>query len=125
MNNILNIGLKLLIREPIPKNEVKFIELLGHRVGYDKYGMPSEHSQNCFFSLIYITLVLNQPSITLFYSIISFIFIAEKYKYENNTLIQLFIGSIVGTLFAYFIYFFSGKFISGKMSYKKDDNFFI
>jgi membrane-associated phospholipid phosphatase len=125
INNILNIILKLLIREPRPDNEVKFIELIGHRLGYDKYGMPSGHSQNCFFSLIYITLVLNQPSITLFYTIISFICIAQRYKYKNHTLIQLFIGSIVGTLVAYLIYFFSGKFISGKINNKKDDNFCI
>ena len=119
LNNILNAGLKLLIREPRPRDDTKFIELIGNRVGHDKYGMPSGHAQNCFFSLVYITLVLNQPMITLFFIGMSFISVVQRYEYKNHTLIQLFIGSIVGTLFAYLIYFFSGKFILGKLNYKK------
>jgi membrane-associated phospholipid phosphatase len=125
LNNLLNVILKLLIREPRPSGDTKFIELMGNRVGHDKYGMPSGHAQNCFFSLVYITLALNQPSITLFYSGMSFISIIQRYEYKNHTLIQLFIGSIVGTLFAYLIYFFSGKFILGKLNHKKDDGFIL
>jgi membrane-associated phospholipid phosphatase len=125
LNNILNAGLKLLIREPRPRDDTKFIELIGNRVGHDKYGMPSGHAQNCFFSLVYITLVLNQPMITLFFIGMSFISVVQRYEYKNHTLIQLFIGSIVGTLFAYLIYFFSGKFILGKLNYKKDDGFIL
>ena len=125
LNNLLNISLKLLIKEPRPQDDTKFIELLGNRVGHDKYGMPSGHAQNCFFSLVYITLALNQPTITLFYIGMSFICIIQRYEYKNHTLIQLFFGSIVGILFAYLIYFFSGKFILGKVNGRKDDNFFI
>ena len=125
LNNLLNIALKLLIKEPRPQDDTKFIELLGNRVGHDKYGMPSGHAQNCFFSLVYITLALNQPTITLFYIGMSFICIIQRYEYKNHTLIQLFVGSIVGILFAYLIYFFSGKFILGKVNGRKDDNFFI
>lgn len=125
LNNGLNIILKLLIREPRPGDDTKFIELLGNRVRHDKYGMPSRHAQNCFFSLAYITLILNQPSITLFYVCLSFICLVQRYEYKNHTLIQLFIGSIVGSLFAYLIYFFSGKYILGKINYKKDDGFIL
>lgn len=125
LNNLLNIALKLLIREPRPRDDTKFIELIGNRFGHDKYGMPSRHAQNCFFSVGYITLVLNQPMITLFYVGISFICIVQRYEYKNHTLIQLFIGSIIGILFAYLIYFFSEKIILGKVNIKKDDNFFI
>ena len=125
LNNLLNIALKLLIREPRPRDDTKFIELIGNRIGYDKYGMPSGHAQKCFFSLVYITLALNQPMITLFYVGISFICIVQRYEYKNHTLIQLFIGSITGSLFAYLIYFFSGKFILGKINIRNDDNFFI
>jgi membrane-associated phospholipid phosphatase len=125
LNNLLNIALKLLIREPRPRDDTQFLEFIGNRVGYDKYGMPSGHAQNCFFSLVYITLVLNQPMITLFYIGISFICIVQRYEYKNHTLIQLFAGSIVGILFAYLIYFFSGKYILGKANNKNDDGFFI
>jgi membrane-associated phospholipid phosphatase len=125
INNALNISLKLLIREPRPKDDTTFLEFVGHRLGHDKYGMPSGHAQNCFFSLVYITLVLNQPTITLFYICISFISLVQRYEYKNHTLMQLFIGSIVGSVFAYLIYFFSGKYILGKISYKKDDGFLL
>ena len=125
LNNLLNIVLKLLIKEPRPKDDTKFLEFIGNRIGYDKYGMPSGHAQNCFYSLVYMTLVLNQPSIALFYIFISFVCIIQRYEYNNHTLMQLFIGSIVGLLFAYLIYFFSGKYILGKTSNKKDDGFFI
>ncbi len=125
LNNLLNVALKLLIREPRPSNDTKFLEFIGNRMNHDKYGMPSGHAQNCFYSLVYVTLVLNQPMVTLFYICISFICLVQRYKYNNHTLIQLFAGSIVGILFAYLIYFFSGKYILGKVNYKKDDNFFI
>jgi len=125
LNNILNIILKLLIREPRPNDETKFIELIKNDIRYDKYGMPSGHAQKCFFSLVYITLILNQPLITLFYIGITFICIFKKYQHKHHTLIQLFIGSIIGTLFAYLIYFFSGKFILGKANWKRDDGFIL
>jgi membrane-associated phospholipid phosphatase len=125
LNNILNIILKLLIKEPRPKDDTKFLEFIGNRIGYNEYGMPSGHAQNCFFSLVYITLVLNQPFITLWYVGISFICLIQRYEYKNHTLTQLFVGSIVGSLFAYLIFFFSGKYILGKINCKKDDGFFI
>jgi membrane-associated phospholipid phosphatase len=124
LNNALNVILKLLIREPRPKNDTKFLEFVGNRVGHDKFGMPSGHAQNCFFSLVYITLVLNQPIMTLFYTLVSFISLIQRYEYKNHTPMQLFVGSIIGILFAYLIYFFSGKYILGKASHKKDDGFF-
>lgn len=125
LNNILNIVLKLLIQEPRPSDDTKFLEFIGHRLGYDKYGMPSGHAQNCFFSLVYITLTLNQPTITLFYICISFISLVQRYEYKNHTLTQLFVGSVVGIVFAYLIYFFSGKYILGKVNRKKDDGFIL
>ena len=125
LNNILNIILKLLIKEPRPKDNTTFIEFIENRLEYGKYGMPSGHAQNCFFSLAYITLVLNQPYITLFYIFISFITLIQKYERKEHTLIQLFVGSAVGIAFAYLFYFFSGKYILGKANYKKDDGFIL
>lgn len=125
LNNLLNIMLKILIKEPRPKNDTMFLEFIGNRVSYDKYGMPSGHAQNCFFSLVYITFVLNQPWIMLCYVGMSFISLVQRYNNNNHTLMQLFVGSIVGILFANLIYFFANKFILGKASNKNDDNFFM
>lgn len=127
INNILNIFLKILIKEPRPNKDETFFELMifnGKRIGYDKYGMPSGHAQNCLFSLAYIILTLNQPIIGIFYVIISSISLIQIYEYKNHTIMQLIIGSIIGILFAYFVYFTSTKFIIGKINNKKDDGFF-
>ena len=127
INNLINIILKLLIKEPRPEDDIKNIELMilnGKRVGYDKYGMPSGHAQNCLFSLVYVTLVLNQPSVTLLYVIASTVSLIQRYEYNNHTIMQLIVGSVVGILFAHVVYFFAGKYINGKMSKKKDDEFF-
>ena len=70
INNILNIILKILIKEPRPTNEQRIIEIgivNGARIGFDKFGMPSGHAQNCGFVLLFITLVLNNPFITTLY----------------------------------------------------------
>lgn len=127
INNILNIILKILIKEPRPNNDKIFFELMisnGKRIGYDKYGMPSGHAQNCLFSLAYIILTLNQPMVGLFYIIITSISLIQRYEYKNHTIVQLIIGSIIGILFAYFVYFISTKYIIGKINNKKDDGFF-
>jgi membrane-associated phospholipid phosphatase len=124
LNNLLNIVLKILIKEPRPSNDSKFIDwsiLKGNRIGYDKYGMPSGHAQNCAFSLIFITLALNQPWITFIYAILTFICMIQRYKYKNHTIMQLIVGIMTGSLFASVVYFISTKYILGKISNKKDD----
>ena len=126
LNNLLNILLKILIKEPRPDDDTKFIELMilkGKRVGYDKYGMPSGHLQNCAFSLMFITLVLNDPWITSVYVIVTLLSAMQRYKYKNHTISQIIVGIGVGGLLAFCLYFLASKYILGKVSSKKDDNF--
>lgn len=127
INNILNAFLKILIQEPRPEDDTKFIEFYtknGIRFGPDKYGMPSGHAQNCAYSLLFITLVLNNTNITLFYSIITLISLIQRYNYNNHTIMQLIIGLLIGFIFAYFIFFMANKYIFGKLNNKKDDYYF-
>lgn len=127
LNNILNGFLKILIQDPRPKDDKMFISIFsknGVRFGPDRYGMPSGHAQNCAYSLLYITLALNNPNITLFYSMMTLISIIQRYNYDNHTIIQLIIGLLIGFIFSYFIFFLANKYIFGKLSNKKDDNFF-
>ena len=97
--------------------------LKGKRVGYDKYGMPSGHLQNCAFSLMFITLVLNDPWITSVYVIVTLLSAMQRYKYKNHTISQIIVGIGVGGLLAFCLYFLASKYILGKVSSKKDDNF--
>jgi len=125
LNNILNIILKLAIKEPRPSTDQKAIEVAvvnGARIGFDKFGMPSGHAQNCGYCLTFITMTLNNPLITLLYSIISVISLFQRYLYNNHTILQLIVGFIIGSGFGGLIYICGNKFIMGNIKMKKDDN---
>lgn len=124
LNNILNILLKLFIKEPRPTNDQKAIEIgvvNGARISFDKFGMPSGHAQNCGFCVSFITLVLNNPSITCLYLIITLISLLQRYLHNNHTILQLFIGISVGILVGYYTYIVSDKYIVGNIDIKPDD----
>jgi undecaprenyl-diphosphatase len=123
-NNIINIILKLTIKEPRPTDDQKIIELAvinNVRVGFDKYGMPSGHAQNCGFVFAFLTLSLTNyyiSSIVLFISVISML---QRYLYKNHTIFQLVVGFIIGLIIGYLFYFISCKKLSGNIKPKKDD----
>lgn len=124
-NNILNIILKLSIKEPRPSTDQKAIEIgvvNGARIGFDKFGMPSGHAQNCAYSLIFITMTLNDPIITAIYSFISIISLFQRYLYNNHTILQLLTGFIIGSGFGYLTYVLGNKYITGNIKMKIDDN---
>ena len=126
-NNILNIILKLFIKEPRPTNDQKAIEIgvvNGARVSFDKFGMPSGHAQNCGYCLAFIIMTLNNHFITTLYLLISTISLLQRYLYNNHTILQLIIGFIIGTLFAYLTYIIANKYIMGNIKMKTDDNFY-
>lgn len=125
LNNILNIVLKLAIKEPRPLKDQKAIEIgvvNGARIGFDKFGMPSGHAQNCGYCLAFITMTLNSPYITALYSVISVISLFQRYLYNNHTFLQLTIGFIVGVCFGYLVYMIGNKNIVGNIKMKIDDN---
>ena len=125
-NNILNIVLKLLIKEPRPTTDQKAIEIgivNGARIGFDKFGMPSGHAQNCGYCLVFIIMTLNNNFITTLYLSISTISLFQRYLYNNHTILQLIIGVIIGTFFGYLTYNIANKYIMGNIKMKKDDNF--
>jgi membrane-associated phospholipid phosphatase len=126
INNILNILLKFFIKEPRPSKDQKIIEIgitNGERVSFDKFGMPSGHAQNCGFALCYITLALKNPFITGLFFIISFISMFQRYLYNNHTILQLLVGSLIGIGLGYGTYLLANHFIVGDIKQKKDDYF--
>ena len=125
LNFILNVLLKLFIKEPRPSNDKKHLEIGVHnglRVGFDKYGMPSGHAQICGYCLTFITLVLNNPTVTGLYLILTTNTLLQRYFYNNHTALQLTIGFIVGTSVGYLMYSIGNKYIKGSIRAKKDDN---
>ena len=125
LNNILNIILKLSIKEPRPSKDQKAIEvgiINGARIGFDKFGMPSGHAQNCGYCLSFITMAFNNPFITMIYSLISLVSLFQRYLYNNHTFLQLVTGFIVGLSFGYLTYIIGNKNITGNIKMKKDEN---
>ena len=125
LNNILNIILKVAIKEPRPTSQQKAIEIgiaNGARISFDKFGMPSGHAQNCAYCLAFINMVLNDPFITAIYIVFTFNTLFQRYLYNNHTILQLVIGSLIGLFFGYSIYTIANKNIMGNIKMKKDDN---
>ena len=62
----------------------------GSYIGFDKFGMPSCHSQNCGFYLSFITLTLNDPYITtlyasyFYYDYFTKIFLRTQFYFTTN-----------------------------------------
>lgn len=125
LNNLLNVVLKLLIKEPRPTKDQKAIEIgivNGARIGHDKFGMPSGHAQNCAYCLSYVTLVLNDPIITILYLVLTTISVIQRYLNHNHSALQLLVGSIIGIGFGYQMYMYTNKLIKGNIKMRKDDN---
>jgi len=125
INNIINIILKLVIKEPRPTSDQKAIEIgvvNGARIGFDKFGMPSGHTQNCGYCLSFITMAMNTPFITMFYSVITIISLYQRHLYKNHTLFQLLIGLTIGLGCGYITYHMGHSYITGNIQIKQDDN---
>jgi membrane-associated phospholipid phosphatase len=124
LNILLNSILKYAIKEPRPSKDMRIFEIAianEKRIGFDKYGMPSGHAQTCGYSLVYITMVLNNSYITGLYLIITLISLYQRYKYFNHTILQLIIGLIVGMTFGYITYCAGNKYIKGNFKMRPDD----
>ena len=124
LNNILNIMLKLFIKEPRPTDDQKTIEIAinnGFRVGFDKFGMPSGHAQNCGYCLVFIIMTIHNPLIISMYIVITIISLSQRYLYNNHTILQLIIGLLIGSGFGYLTYSLGNKFIIGNIKMKKDE----
>ena len=124
LNNILNAILKYAIKEPRPSKDSRILEIAisnQKRFGFDHYGMPSGHAQNCGYNLAFITLVLNNPFITGLYLVITAISLYQRYKYFNHTILQLIIGLIIGLGVGYLAYYVGNKWLKGNLKMQPDD----
>jgi len=125
-NNLLNIGLKLLLKEPRPNdrrhaNQIGLIH--GLQISYNEFGMPSGHAQNCGFMLILITYMFNNPYLTCFYLIITSITLYQRYITEMHSVTQLIAGLFIGLSVGYVVYHVSKNQITGNIRMKLDDAF--
>jgi membrane-associated phospholipid phosphatase len=135
INSILNINLKLLIRDPRPSplkntNAITPLKITHHIIHdhlthFNIYGMPSGHAQMALFSTMYVWLACKNIKITLFYICISLITLYQRVKYNMHTIFQVVVGAIIGSLMGTLTFMFFKKKIVGVLNFKPDDNFII
>lgn len=124
VNNVLNVCLKLAIKDARPLEDQKAIEIAvvhGQRIGFDKFGMPSGHAQNCGYCLSFVVAALNSPGLCALYSVITLATLLQRYMYRNHTAMQLVVGVLIGLGMGYYFYCLGNDCITGNKAIKKDD----
>lgn len=130
INAILNLVIKGILQQPRPSEDLKEFNLAlkhGKRfifkdyLPHDIFGMPSGHTQSSFFSTIFVYLSLQNIKILYMYLILTFITMAQRIAYDYHTVLQVFVGAIVGILFGCYMYHLAQQKIKGKIREKPDD----
>lgn len=130
VNSIINLILKGIIQQPRPILDSKNIKLASTHtkeqfyatgIPFDIFGMPSGHAQSTLFSTIYIYLSLKHTNITYFYLFITLLTFYQRISSNYHSVLQIIVGSIVGSCFGYFVYQLAREKIKGKIREKPDD----
>lgn len=110
MNTILNLVLKGLIQQPRPEFNTRQLDIflrnngLRYVLGSDVFGMPSGHAQTSFYILAFIYLVTRNIVLSSVLLLLSVIVVVQRVVYNEHTIIQVLVGSIVGGLFGIIVY---------------------
>lgn len=125
---LLNIILKCIFKQPRPicdkdifKVALNYNKKHNFIIPYDVYGMPSGHAQSVFYSSIFTYLMFKNPKITIFYLIISIITLFQRVEELWHTVFQVIVGSFIGIIFGYFIFYMYQQKMMGSLKFKKDD----
>jgi membrane-associated phospholipid phosphatase len=127
-NIVLNILLKGIFKHPRPDEDRKIFNIAinnGKRFGWDRYGMPSGHSQGVGFSTAFIFCATKNVYLLLAFLLISANTIIQRIRYKNHTVMQTVVGFSIGLCWGTLFFMIGKKFIHGKMKEKKDDDAFL
>ena len=131
LNVIINIVLKGIIQQARPSDDPKLLKIalkdgsrtiFKHGVPFNIFGMPSGHAESSFYTTVFIWFSLKNNYIFSAYLLFSLLIISQRVYLEYHTVFQVFVGAIVGSTFAYLIYYLSQKKIVGKLLPRKEDN---
>jgi membrane-associated phospholipid phosphatase len=128
LNSIANVFLKLLIQQPRPSDDKEKFDLALERgkqfmfIPYDVFGMPSGHAQSVAFTTVFVFLTIQNKLFWLFCVIISMITLWQRVEYNHHTVFQVVVGTMVGALIAYMMFYMNKKNIGGLLKEKRDDN---
>jgi len=129
INSLVNYVLKGLIKEPRPSEDVHIFnaelnnsKVNERRIGFDRFGMPSGHSQSVFFSLVFIHLALKNVRVSLFYLFICLTTLYQRIAYNNHTITQIIVGSVTGSMISFVFFKYARHLLKGVLKEKSDDN---
>jgi membrane-associated phospholipid phosphatase len=108
VNVYLNKLLKVLIREHRPKGSKNFTELDKYE-NEEQFGMPSGHAQTIFYSIFFYFYLTQNWYILVGSLFLGILTLYQRWKYNNHTINQLLIGSLIGLLFAFFVFYLTKK----------------
>ena len=131
-NLLLNIVLKGFFQQPRPEDNInnKLFQLaikngehiiFKNGIPHSIFGMPSGHAQLCLFYTVFVFMCLRQYNILYVYLLIYALTVYQRVKYSHHTILQVFVGSIVGICIGYATYIFTTNNIKGRIKLKPDD----
>lgn len=89
-------------KDPRPTNGKQFMKDEFHNS--EAYGMPSGHAQTIFFSMIYFYMITRSIYWLIIMLFIAGCTISQRLIYRKHTLLQIIVGSLIGSLYGYFTY---------------------
>lgn len=101
LNIVINIILKLLIKDKRPLKECQNLDITISNLEFDKYGFPSGHSQIAFFNFLVSIGSKNYEDVIFF--ILFLITVFQRYNSKCHTILQI-IGGILVSIFIYLFF---------------------
>jgi membrane-associated phospholipid phosphatase len=130
-NLVLNIILKGLIQDPRPIFDSEKVNLLKthaktyfyqNGIPFDIFGMPSGHAQMALYMTVFIYLSLKHTNLLCLYLAFYLLICYQRVNSEYHSMLQVIVGSIVGSIFAYIVYQLARENIKGKIRERHDDD---
>ena len=125
LTSIINYILKGLFRHPRPTDNeqlFKLEETYRQIMTFEKYGMPSGHTQLVFYSTSFIYFSLKNIKLTTFYFVISLVTLYQRVHSQEHFLSQTIVGAFVGSILGYGFYKYARNHLQGPLKLKQDDN---
>ena len=125
VNALINYLLKGLIGQPRPGDEtVELEKTYGKIFDFNRFGMPSGHTQVAFFSMVFVYLATQDIRVLAAYFLVSMMVIFQRVNYGHHYLTQTLVGAIVGGILAWAFFEYGVKVHKGHLEKKQDDYYF-
>jgi membrane-associated phospholipid phosphatase len=125
LNTLLAYILKGLFQQPRPTDETTSFNLeqiYRKKTGFDRFGMPSGHSQSTLYSTAFLYFALKDGNVNILMIVLSLITLYQRLESRHHTPSQVVVGAFIGVLVGYSFFTYGEKQVKGLLKNKKDDN---